>query len=104
LAQVGRGWAALCGHADLGGEEYTLIIRAALDSIPPERKRVLLALAEGKSAYSLGSPEVSVNRAVEDLRVIGLTTKDGENWKLSEIAMTLVSSAFPQCVQTEQAG
>lgn len=95
LAQIGRGWAVLNGRTAIGDEEYSLIVRAGLDSIPPIRKRVLLALVEGKSPYSLDLPEVNVNRALEDLKAIGLAHKDaGGNWKLSGEGSGLADAAL----------
>jgi len=101
LTQVGRGWAVLNGRTEVGDQEFALIVRVGLDSIPPIRKQVLMALVNGKRAHSLGLPESSVNRALEDLKAIGLTTNGGEpNWRLSETAKGLVEEArFPQPAQ-----
>jgi hypothetical protein len=102
LAQVG--WAVLNGRTEVGEEEFALIVRAGLDSIPPIRKQVLMALLKGTSAYTLGLPESSVNRALEDLQAIGLATKKGDrDWQLSETARALLEDCFPQTVQGESA-
>jgi hypothetical protein len=101
LAQVGRGWAVLIGLAEVGEEEFALIKRAGLDSIPPIRKEVFMALVGGKSAYSLGLPESSVNRALEDLNAIGRTEGDRKSRQLSEKAQALLDECFPQRAEVE---
>jgi hypothetical protein len=98
LAQVGRGWAILNGRTEVSEDDFSLIVRAGLDSIPPARKLVLLALVDGKSPYSLGLPESTVYRALEDLQAIGLTAKHESTWRLSETAKEITVARFPQCV------
>jgi hypothetical protein len=96
LAQVGRGWAALNNRASIGEGEYALIFRVGLDSIPPVRKRVLLAITRGESAYSLDVPEATAHRAIEDLELTGLV-RVGTS-ELSDQGTALVETCFPQRV------
>jgi hypothetical protein len=98
LAQVGRGWAVLNARTEVSEDDFSLIVRAGLDSIPPARKLVLLALLDDKSPYSLELPESTVNRALEDLQAIGLTAKHESTWRLSETAKEITVPWFPQCV------
>ena len=72
LAQVVRGWAALCGHPVAGEEEFSLAARTAFDSIPPIRNKVIRALKDGRSPHTLGLPSASVNRAMGDRTACGL--------------------------------
>jgi hypothetical protein len=72
LAQVGRGWAALMGRAEIDEEDFKVIRRAAFDSLPPSRRSILERVMEGGSPYSDGLPLSTVNRTIADLEACGV--------------------------------
>jgi hypothetical protein len=57
-------------------EDFALIHRAAFNCLPPLRHCVLDALQRGVNPYSLGKPESSVERAIEDLEFAGLVKRE----------------------------
>jgi hypothetical protein len=69
LCQIARGSAVLAGHPEVNAEDYKLVRRAAFDSLPPARIAVLQAKLAGKSPFSLDLPKVTVERALEDLKL-----------------------------------
>jgi hypothetical protein len=89
LAQVGRGWAVLNGRTVITDEDYALILRAGMDSMPPIRRQALGALVQGISPYSINLPESTMNRALEDLELLGLAARESGNWRLSQFGFTL---------------
>lgn len=72
LIQIGRGWATLMNRAEVNEEDFALIRRAAWDTIPPLRRKVLEALQAKQSPYTLSLPRVMVSRALEELQIVGL--------------------------------
>jgi hypothetical protein len=79
LCQVARGSALLDGRDTVSDEDYSLVCRAALDSMPPARRAVLLALVSGESPYTLGLPPSTTHRALEDLQAVGVVRGDSES-------------------------
>ncbi len=75
-AQVARGWAAHMGHSEVGLEHIEVAERTAYDSIPPVRRAVIEAQRNGKSPHSLGIAKAVIQRAIEDLREVGI--EDGQ--------------------------
>lgn len=75
LAQIGRGWAVVERSPRVTGAGMRLIRRAAFDCIPPARCAALQAFITGRSPYSAELPPVLVNRALEDLELVGLVEK-----------------------------
>jgi hypothetical protein len=78
LIQIGRGWATLMNRAEVTEEDFALIRRAAWDTIPPTRRKVLEALRAKQSPYTLDLPKVMVKRALEELQVVGLVVRRTE--------------------------
>jgi hypothetical protein len=93
VAQLGRGWALLNGRSTLGEEEFQLVHRACLDSIPPDRRQVLAAIENGASPYGLHLPNGSVSRAVEDLKSVGVLANTEIGSRLSDNIKPLVFQA-----------
>lgn len=72
LAQVVRGWTVLMGQREDDGDGIVLAKRAAEDSIPSARLKVLNALRFEEDPYKLGLPRRVVDRAKEELQLVGL--------------------------------
>ena len=86
----------LNGRDAIGQDEFALIVRAAFDSIPPIRKKVLLALGNGQPPYSLPESRGVVTRTLEDLASVGLVENRSNStavYRLSENANCLISQA-----------
>ncbi len=100
LAQIGRGWAVVERSARVTEEGMRLIRRAAFDCIPPLRRAALQCLIAGRSPYSAELPSVLINRALQDLELVGLVEKPKNgNAELSPLAAELLHGAdiaFPQ--------
>jgi hypothetical protein len=90
LCQIARGSALLAGHPEVNEEDYKLVRRVAFDSLPPARIAVLQAKLAGKSPFSLDLPKVTVDRAVEDLKLAKVLKEVGG---FSEYAQKLLLSA-----------
>ena len=75
LCQIARGSALLDSRSQVNEEDYKLVLRAALDSLPPARLAVLTAILEGRSPFSLGLPKATIDRAIEDLKLAGVLTE-----------------------------
>ncbi len=110
FAQIGRGWAALEGRDALNDDDFTLIRRIGLDSIPPARRAVLVALIGGRSPYekdgNVPAAKSVTNRALEDLEMLGLAERDPSagksEWILSAKAVELIRLIrFPECPARE---
>ncbi len=94
LAQIGRGSALLCGRITVNEEDFALVERVAFDCMPPTRRQVLEALMRGKSPYSSGPANALVNRAIEDLELVGLVGKgEGGKYELAARAKALLQDA-----------
>jgi hypothetical protein len=99
VAQVGRGWALLNGRSKVGEEELQLMRRVTLDSMPPTRRKVLAAIEAGNSAYSIYLPKAVTNRAIEELKSvgliegIGLIAEDSTTYGLTANTKSLMSQA-----------
>jgi hypothetical protein len=59
-------------RSEVTEEDYALMRRAAFDSVLPLRRDVLLALMKGQKPHSLGHPESTVSRTLQDLQACGL--------------------------------
>ncbi len=94
LAQIGRGWAFLCGRAVVNAEGFALIERTAFDCLPPTRRDVLKALIRGESPYWNGPAGGLVFRAITDLELAGLVAKAANgSAELTPYASELVANA-----------
>jgi hypothetical protein len=91
----------LDGRSEVNDEDYRLVCRVALDSLPPARIAVLKALLDSRSPFSLGLPKATIERAIEDLELSGVLTQIGE---LSEVALELLAGADMQQATLEQPG
>jgi hypothetical protein len=74
LAQLAKGSALLAGRSKVSVEDFRLAQRAALDSIPATRRRVIDALREGKPLSQTNLPKSTLHYAVEDLQSQELLT------------------------------
>jgi hypothetical protein len=101
LCQIARGSVLLDGRSEVNDEDYRLVCRVALDSLPPARIAVLKALLDSRSPFSLGLPKATIERAIEDLELSGVLTQIGE---LSEVALELLAGADMQQATLEQPG
>jgi len=80
-------------------EDFELVKRAAWDCIPPVRASLLKALREGRKPHTAGFPKATTDRALEDLKVMGLVESDEagpfeeESYDLSDVAKMLLAEA-----------
>jgi len=94
LCQLARGSALIEGRSEVSYADLELVRRAAFDSLPPARWAVLLALMQGRNAYSLGLPSVMTQRVLEDLSLVGLVIiPKGEEARLTDMARRLIETA-----------
>jgi hypothetical protein len=95
LAQLGRGSALVDGRDNVNEEDFRLLVRAALDSIPPARRAVLVALIRGESPYKIRLPESTAHYALGDLHEVRLVDGVGQNTssRLTETATQLLWQA-----------
>jgi len=81
LLNVGYGLAALNAEKKLLPEDYQLLYKAALDSIPSERKKLMeimtgfLSTDISGAAAKLGMPFDTVKHSMEDLAALGVVTQ-----------------------------
>ena len=72
LCQIARGSALLDGRNSINEEDLHLVCRAALDSLQPVRRTVLVVLIQERDPCSLGLPTTTLDRCLEDLRLVGV--------------------------------
>jgi hypothetical protein len=89
LQQLAKGSALLSGREVVAEADFRLVQRAAFDSIPASRWRVLRALIEGKRPMDAGLPPSTLCYAREDLQAHGLLEGD----HLSPLARELLTKA-----------
>jgi hypothetical protein len=103
LCQLARGSALVEERAAINEDDLALVYRVAFDSLPTARSAVLLALIRGRNPYTLGLPESTTHRALEDLQSVELVadTGKGQTPRLTDKADELIQylepsmSAFP---------
>jgi hypothetical protein len=94
LAQLAKGSAFLVNRPEVNDTDLKLVRRAALDCIPPNRRRIFEALMEGKDIATLGLPLSTRNYAEEELKALGLLRERSLGRKvLSEPALELLRQA-----------
>lgn len=89
LGQLTKGSALIGGRTVAGEEDYLIARRAALDSIPAMRRRVLDTLIAGRDISAAQLPSSTEHYATEDLAVLGLL--DGK--ALSQLAVDHLQKA-----------
>jgi hypothetical protein len=89
LGQLAKGSALIGGRAVADDEDYQIARRAALDSMPAMRRRVLDTLIAGKDMGAAHLPGSTLNYIAEDLRALELV--DGKG--LSILAEDLLQKA-----------
>jgi hypothetical protein len=89
LAQLAKGSALLDGRDTVNDDDYRLVQRAAMDCIPPVRRKVVDALLGGAALQALKIPRSTLKYAREDLEALELM--DGS--ALSETARDLLEQA-----------
>jgi len=74
LAQLAKGSALIGGRDVADGEDYAIARRAALDSIPAVRRKILDALIAGRehTHFGAGLPASTFKYAKEELDALGL--------------------------------
>jgi hypothetical protein len=89
LCQVARGWTALMGETVVGEEGFDLACRTAIDCVPPNRVRMLKAIAADEALrdeFSTGS----IDRVTADLRALGLLSITDTSKRLTPLAERLL--------------
>ena len=97
LCQLARGSALVEERAAVNEDDLELVYRVAFDSLPTARATVLLALIHGTNPYSLGLPDSTTHRALEDLYSVDLVADigTGQTPRLSEKADELIGYLEP---------
>jgi hypothetical protein len=89
LVQIAKGSAKLEGRTVAAPSDIALAVRAAADTIPSLRWKILRAIDGGRSPYSVrGVPEVLASRATEELEMLGVI-EGGESWRMAGYALSL---------------
>jgi hypothetical protein len=85
LAAVARGIAALNGHSQVEDADMVDANRVGLDSLPTNRRRLLISIANGKDPQLLHMATTVRNRELEELEALGMIkeTNAGLNYELS---------------------
>jgi len=106
LAALGHGLAIINGADVVGPDEYRLIHRVGMDSLPKARRRLIDGLIEvndwidtSSMAERLQYPIGSTRRILEDLASLGVLAKKRaaqDYWMLSEISRGYLSIAVPE--------
>ncbi len=111
LLQLATGLALLDESTD--EENYELVFKVGIDSIPQVRRRILLMMRldeeyeTGKVAKTVGYPLSSTRRALEEISALGLVKqrKGGDGladwWALSAYAAELLKTALPDSKREE---
>jgi len=89
LAQVAKGSALIGGRTVADETDYRIARRAALDSIPATRRKILDALIAGNDVASAGLPASTEHYVTEDLEVLEVLASK----KLSPLAERLLRKA-----------
>jgi hypothetical protein len=72
LSQLAKGSALIGGRELANDEDYRVALRAALDSMPAVRRKILDALIAGRNISSASLPTSTEHYVTEDLEVLGL--------------------------------
>jgi hypothetical protein len=90
LVQLAKGSALLAGRSEATEEDYQLVKRAAFDSIPAIRRKVIDALMSKRQKHSdFGLAKSTLSYVVEELEMLGIVA----NRKLSPEALNLLREA-----------
>jgi hypothetical protein len=76
LGTIGKGIAALRGKSVVGDEEMADIVRVALDSLPPGRRRMLFA--QDPTQVTSDSPASTTKRTLQDCEALRLLETDAK--------------------------
>lgn len=96
LRQLACGSVLLDGRTEGDENDFQLVSRVALDSMPPVRRSVLVALIIGERTDSLHLPPTTLQHALEDLQAAGVVQGFGQSGSLptlTEQCVTLVEQA-----------
>lgn len=91
LAAIARGIAALNGRRTVAEQDLQDAFRVALDSMPANRRRVLMPIIEGRGTDDFRLPLTVANREIEELQALGLVSK--RPYALSQTAAQLLEVA-----------
>jgi transcription initiation factor IIE alpha subunit len=96
-------------------EDYELIYKIGMDSLPKKRKRVLEMLFKATDeletadiAMEIGYPTNTTRRILEDLHGLGLANRQHEgkgyadNWSISDYTKNLLEKAKPDSLRAEK--
>jgi len=89
LTQLMKGGAKLAGRCVVDDTDYRLAVRAAFDSIPPARLKILESLRTNNPEHASALPDSTRSYAKEELKILELLTSDF----LSELASELLKQA-----------
>jgi hypothetical protein len=89
LCQLAKGSARLSGRCNVSSEDLALTRRVAFDCIPPARRAILEALAQGRNLGNLDLPGSTLSYSREDLESVGLL----RGQELSGLAGSLLDDA-----------
>jgi hypothetical protein len=93
LAQLSRGSALIGGRPVVSESDYQIAQRAAFDSMPPARRKILDTLIAGENLKALRMPGSTLSYAQEELQAQGLLERPGREYKLSTDAVDWLEQA-----------
>ena len=96
LAELSKGSALLDGRIIVNEHDYQIARRAAFDSMPPVRCKVLQALIAGQNLNTLAIPNSTRTYALQDLKALALLEEHGrlgQQYKLSADAVDWLEQA-----------
>ena len=91
LAAAAKGIAALNGRRTIAEQDLQDAFRIAIDSMPANRRKILMPIISGRGTDDFGLPPTIAYREIEELRALGLITK--KPYRLTENSAKLLEVA-----------
>ncbi len=98
LTNLGTALAMLSGEDRISNENFSILVKCAIDSVPRVRVEILRALSNGAAqlgdiSRGLRFPNTSTKRILEDLRMVGHVEEVFGIWQLSSECESLIKGA-----------
>lgn len=93
LAAMAKGIAALQKCQQVGEKDLQDVFRVALDCLPENRRRIILAAARGEDALSVQMTRSVLGREIEELEALGILGEGDRKGKLTQQAEGLFAVA-----------
>jgi hypothetical protein len=93
LAALAEGEAALQGRCEVAEQDLQDAFRVGLDSLPENRRRIIIAALKGKDLESVQLPRTVRERESEDLEALGILGEGDRKGTLTERVEELLNVA-----------